>query len=382
MIVAAFLPNIISNALFIVAAFYIMADYRRRARIFYMPHIKLLFGMFLFSFFIAAFYKNYEGMGLTLALLVLLTDGLYLRTFMTRRLLNQLLDVACIMSLPGILMAVFQKAATFVVNPSYRPVSFYFNANYFGMMIEFTVLIALYRAYTNRQFRPLYAVVVCMNLMGLYLCGSMSALVAMTCGVLLFLLYKHRYKVTLLYVTAMGAAFYVVNTYLPWLYPRMSAIGTTTDQRLSIWHGAILGFLQTPIFGRGMHTYNIIHDIFGTYPTYHCHNLILDCLLNYGIVGSAILAVVTLYYLREVIHQFRTRKACNAVLMFTVIFIVTLIHGCTDVTICWTQTGMLFLIAFSATGICTKKEPDPIAIASYRGYFSQPEVTAGYLIKD
>jgi O-antigen ligase len=375
-----FLPSSICGIAIVAAAFYVMADYQRRERAFRTPYMKLLFSTFVLSFFVAASYRNYVGMAMTLMLLAMLVYSMYLRSIMDRVLFHKLLDLACLMSIPAIVVAIVQKAVTFASDPSYRPVSFFINANYFGMMIEFTVLIALYRAYTNRKFIPLYAVIIGMNMLGMYLCGSMSALAAMSCGIIVFLLYKRRYKLSALYVAAL-LAFFLVNHFLPSIFPRVEAIGSTTDQRISIWHGAVIGISQTPLFGRGLRAYSIIHDSLGTYATYHCHNLYLDCLLNFGVVGCTVFLIFFGWHLRDVLHQVRTHTAGNAVLLFLAALLVTLLHGCTDVTICWTQTGMLFLILFSATGI-RAGEARKAAASSARSYSRRLKVSVGYLMKE
>ncbi|WOC31065.1 MULTISPECIES: O-antigen ligase family protein [Caproicibacterium] len=377
-----FLPGSVSGVAIVLAAFYVMVDYRRREIVFQAPFMKLLFGFFVLSFFVAAGYKNYMGMVMTLMLMAMLVYGMYLRCTVERRVFNRMLDIVCVMSIFAVLVAVVQKAAVFAVNPNYRPVSFFTNANYFGTMIEFTVMVVLYRAFTNRQFGPLYVAVLGINLIGMYLCSSMSALGAMSVGVVAFLLYKRQYKYSGFYVAALLLFFYA-NHFLPGLFPRVEAISSTTDQRLSIWHGALIGISQTPILGRGLRAYSMIYDSVGTYATYHCHNLYLDCLLNFGIVGCTVFVLFGLYYLRDVVRQIRVRSASNAALLFLAVLTVTLVHGFTDVTVSWTQTGMLFLIAFSATGLrSAQKEPTHAALLSKYGYFVQPELSVGYLLKE
>ncbi|MCH3972096.1 MAG: O-antigen ligase family protein [Oscillospiraceae bacterium] len=373
-----YLPSSVCGIMIIVAAFYVMADFQKREKVFNSPYFKLLFGFLTLSFFVAACYKNYSGMVMTLMLMGMLVYGMYLRTVMVRPLFDKMLDLACLMSVPAVLVAIFQKAATFASNPSYRPVSFFENANYFGMMVEFTVAIILYRALRNHRFLPLYTVILGMNFLGLYLCSSMSALAAMTCGVLAFLLYKRRNKLAGLYIGVV-VLFFAANRVLPQLFPRIEAITYTTDQRLSIWHGALQGIAQTPLLGRGMRAYSMIHEAFGTYPTYHCHNLYLDCLLNFGIIGSAVLVIFGVHYLREIVHRIRRKHACNADLLFLSVMVMTLVHGCTDVTISWTQTGMLFFILFSATGICIKKKSAVPATSRSYYYTSTSRVSPGYM---
>ena len=345
-----FLPWVVSIVTIWFAAIYVMVDYRRRAAATRSPFMKVLLGMLLFNFFVAAYYRNYMGVIMVLGFLAMVMYGSYVRTIMTRPLLHRMADFACLMSLAGILVAVVQKIAMFPSSHSYRPTSFYFNANYFGMMIEFTVLIAIYRAYTNRKARPFYAIVVLANLVGMYLCGSMSGLMVMVCGVLLFLLLKRRNMVCGLFVLVM-LLFLVASKGVPELLPREGDVDTTMAQRLSIWHGALQGIAQQPLFGHGMMAYSMMNHEFGTYPTYHCHDLYLDVLLNFGILGAVVFTVVFASQITRIIRQMRAGASGNASLLVIVMTAMVLLHGVTDVTVIWTQTGMLYLLIFAASGI-------------------------------
>ena len=133
-----FLPWVVSIVTIWFAAIYVMVDYRRRTAATRSPFMKLLLGMLLFNFFVASYYRNYMGVIMVLGFLAMVMYGSYVRTIMTRPLLHRMADFACLMSLAGILVAVVQKIAMFPSSHAYRPTSFYFNANYFGMMIELT----------------------------------------------------------------------------------------------------------------------------------------------------------------------------------------------------------------------------------------------------
>ena len=49
--------------------------------------------------------------------------------------------------------------------------------------------------------------------------------------------------------------------------------------------------------------------------------------------------------------RFQTNVCKNRNILVLVMFSAVLIHGCTDVTIFWIQTGMLFLLVYTSTGI-------------------------------
>ena len=58
---------------------------------------------------------------------------------------------------------------------------------------------------------------------------------------------------------------------------------------MSIWSGAIGSIMDAPWFGRGYNTYARIHDLYGSYSiAKHSHNLLLELLMDFGFVGTAV----------------------------------------------------------------------------------------------
>ncbi len=49
----------------------------------------------------------------------------------------------------------------------------------------------------------------------------------------------------------------------------------------------------------------MIWEQFGGYKTYHCHNLALDTLLNFGIVGAVAVCIYIGSYIRSLVLRFR-----------------------------------------------------------------------------
>ena len=122
------------------------------------------------------------------------------------------------------------------------------------------------------------------------------------------------------------------------------------DQRLSIWHTALQGILQHPLFGQGPVTYEMIYTQFSGYATHHAHNLILDTFLNYGVVGASLIGFFLLYQLRLVIRRIRRGISSSTGVLLLVMTFATFAHGMTDTTVMWLQTGLLFLLVYSRWG--------------------------------
>lgn len=337
-------------------------NYRVRVKAFRAPYTKLIFGFLIIWFFVAAIYNNYLGMAYTMLIYAIFTAGLYLRSVMTRSLFHEALDAACVGSLWCAAVAVLQKFATLASAPNYRPVSVFTNANYYGMMIEFIVVIALYRIFTNPARTSFYAAVMGANFVGLYLTASCSSLVAMLCAVLVMILYKNNRKLTAAFFLAVAAGV-AVSLLFPVILPRSSdAIETTLSQRISIWMTALHGIRQHPLLGRGAETYQMIYERFGGYKTYHSHNLALDMVLNFGIVGTSVVCVYLFLQVRLLAARIRHNVYSEMNVLVFAALAAIVVHGITDVTILWIQTALLFFLLVSSLGIGSVYSEEEISL--------------------
>ena len=182
LVLSLFFPFYVSVVTVGAVAVMTMVNYRMRTRALESPYGKLLMGVLIAPFFVSAIYNNYMGMLYSMLVLAAVVCAFYLRSVMTGALFNRMMDAACVASVFCAAIAFVQKAASFAVSPDYRPVSMFSNANYYGMMIEFLVIITLYRIFTNSKERIFYGVVIAINLIGLYLCASMSACMGLLCA--------------------------------------------------------------------------------------------------------------------------------------------------------------------------------------------------------
>ncbi len=345
-----FLPYVITAGVLILSCIYILLHKKQRRTILKVPYGRVLIGFFGISALLSAYYGNHLGIACCFGIFTIYVCAFYLRSVMTYSLFYLMMDTACAGSVLAALFAIYQKLSQYSTMPTYRPESFFLNPNYYGAIIEFIVIIAIYRADINLPGRPFYAAVIGINLIGLYLCASMSAWTAMTAGVLVFLLLKKKYKIAAIYLTIL-ILFILACNFIPSLFPRFNSIDDTTSNRMDVWWGAFHGFLDTPMLGRGPMAYTIVSKELGTYSTYHCHNLFLDMMLNYGIIGCGVFLTFMIAQVKQLWKRLK-RKAYKGITLLTVsLTIAVLIHGITDVTIFWIQTGLLFMLAYTGTGI-------------------------------
>ena len=346
-----FAPFYLSVVVTSAIAIMTMMNCKTRAKAFSAPYTKFLLGFLIIPFFVSATYNNYWGMIYAIMIIAIVICGFYVRSVMTRQLFNSAMDLACVASVWCTAIAVYQKVTAYAAAPSYRPISAFHNANCYGMMIEFIVIISMYRIFTNARYKRYYLAVIGVNLVGLYLCASLSAFIAMSFAVMTILLLKGKYKLVraLLLFAAIAA---VIGIAFPAIFPRgAGAIDSTWEQRISIWTTAIKGIEQHPLLGTGALSYQMICDQFGGYKTYHCHNLLLDTLLNFGFVGLGAIGLYALTQLKLLALRFKNNICSNMNILLVAALVAIAVHGMTDVTIFWIQTGMLFMLMFSSTGI-------------------------------
>lgn len=377
--VSIFLPFYFSLVTVSCIAFMTIVKCRIRTKAFSAPYTKLIFAFLVGSFFVAAVYNNYKGMAYSILIYAIVICGLYFRSVMTRKLYHMALDTACAASIWCAVTAIVQKAVVYSTAPNYRPVSVFTNANYYGMMIEFVVIIALYRIFTNPDRAPFYTVVIGMNFAGLYLTASCSSVAAMLCAAAVFLLYKRRSKVTAFFFAAVAVCA-AVFFFFPQVVPRSSmAIETTVEQRLSIWSAAWRAFEKAPVFGRGATAYQMIWEQFGGYQTYHCHNLALDTLLNFGVVGAAAVCVYLGYHVHLLVMRFRYRVCRDMDVLAAAALAAVLVHGLTDVTIVWIQTAALFFLIVSSVGIGSAYFEEKVRVPQLSPLLEERSAQAAYL---
>ena len=348
--VSIFFPYYVSVAAIIIIAFMTVVNYEKRAEAFRDPYSIWIVLFFVFTALVGQVYNNHIGTLYSIFTAAILTASFYIRSFMTRQLFNNVMDTACFCSVACAVVAILQKVSTFAANPSYRPTSTFLNANYYGMMIEFVVLIAMYRMFTNAQNRNYYLMVIAFNLVGLYLSASMSAVMALACAVAVMLLCRGRYRVVAA-LCALGAVVVAASFLFPEIFPRVALIDQSWEQRLDIWRTAVKGIRHHPMFGQGAMAYQLACNEFFGYKTYHAHSLYLDTLLNYGFVGAGAIAFYLAAQVKILILRFRNNICTNMNVLLVAVGTAILIHGFTDVTIFWVQTALMFLLVFSSTGI-------------------------------
>lgn len=227
---------------------------------------------------------------------------------------------------------------------SERADSVFFNPNYYALICIFIILIALYRLFISKQRLFLISTII-INFYGIILSQSRAAMPALMIGVSIFIwcLIPKRYRKLF-----WRSVFIICMIGIPLLHllPRFDIqknINDLVDIRFQIWEVSWQHFFKTSLIGSGPLTYMSIYSMYQSYKTEHAHNLFLDSLLNYGVIGSLLLLYV-FSYLTTRIHVLQNRPL--RALAFSFLGVV-LAHGMLDVSILWVHTLFIFLIVIS-----------------------------------
>ena len=297
----------------------------------------------------AALNQNLLGALVGLAMSIMIIIGAFIQSVMTHRLFKKAIIIACLGSIFAFAIAVIQSS--FYYEAESRFSSVFVNPNYYATIIEFVVILCVYALLQKPQgkYVAFYCITVALNIIGLYLCGCRSALFALGIAVAFMLFINKRYKLLFLFL---GIASLILASTV--LFPevfRVENISQDFSTRASIWKLAIRSIKTSPLLGFGPMAYmDISMSTFSYAP--HAHNIFLDSLLNYGIIGIGLLAVYVYSTIKPLFSTHKMTSHDNSLLyLLSGIFLAILVHGATDVTILWPQTGLLFLFIWGATGI-------------------------------
>ena len=318
---------------------------------------------------VSLFYQNYLGILVTVGILMLGSFAVYYRQHISAESFEFFMDTTLILSLVAALVAIIQY---FIIlhrfnidgfeliifnTPKNRVDSFYFNANYYAMMIEFWVGIAFYKILRLTQeehvnFKKIggYCIIILINLFTLVLSGCRTAWPAMLAGLAIMLLFAHFYKLFGLIVAGGMASAGFLFTHKSYI-PRASNITKYLGVRQKIWRAALASIKDHPLFGEGPLTYMHIWKQYNGHNTQHAHNIFLDPPLSFGIVGILLILPYFISCIKRTYITYKLHKNDTLVALIIGLIVMTYIHGLLDYTIFFIQTSFTLFMVISSFDI-------------------------------
>ena len=318
---------------------------------------------------ISLFYQNYLGILVTVGIMMLGSFAVYYRQHISAESFEFFMDTTLILSLVAALVAIIQY---FIIlhrfnidgfeliifnTPKNRVDSFYFNANYYAMMIEFWVGIAFYKILRLTQeehvnFKKIggYCIIILINLFTLVLSGCRTAWPAMLAGLAIMLLFAHFYKLFGLIAAGGMASAGFLFTHKSYI-PRASNITKYLGVRQKIWRAALASIKDHPLFGEGPLTYMHIWKQYNGHNTQHAHNIFLDPPLSFGIVGILMILPYLISCIKRTYITYKLHKNDTLVALIIGLIVMTYIHGLLDYTIFFIQTSFTLFMVISSFDI-------------------------------
>lgn len=348
--VALFLPVYVAGAALAAVLIYLAVQRRLIPLLRSAPHGPFLAAFAALSIVVPLCYRNWLGLLADVGFVLILLIGLYARSVMTPQAFKGVLDIGCLMSYPACAVALVQYALWGDV-PFYRTPSLFENANYYAMIVEFVLAFCLYRLLQPQsgRRRVFYGLTILVNLAGLYICDCRTAFGVLAVMAPVMLLLARRWRAFWCLVGA-GLAFVAAVVWLaPGLIPRADAILPDLGIRMGHWQNALRGIADHPLLGQGGMTYRLVLQRYGGFPVVHAHSVYLDPVLNYGVLGAALLVGYLSSYLTGILRLFRQGHRLEGMLAAGVVTAI-LVHGLLDVTIFWVQTGALAALVLGVVG--------------------------------
>ena len=380
LVVAAFFPWAVAFALLGVIVIWLLIAKRTRTLIFAdRKAVKWLAPFVPLALIPPASHGNWLGVACGVGVLLFFALFLYLRRALNPQRIDTAFNLVCLLSSFAAVYAVIEKlvyikwpalAEGSIVLPSndeLRCASLFGNPNEYSSVIVIAVLIAAHMFLEKKGNRWLYAVCIGFNLVGMLLCASLMGILELYFGLFALLLLRKEWKWVAAYgsLTAIGGA---ALWLLPKLLPHLAVAGNSFDLRMRIWKLSVIMLEKAPLFGRGILSYwkfspdYVGQDLgFKVRVTTNAHNLLLDGLLSFGVIGTALLVVYLVKLLRPALRRYRdgSGRGLSAIMLAAVVG--ALVHGVCDVTILWPQVTVLFFLVFAASVYVRENQGEKIS---------------------
>lgn len=302
---------------------------------------------------VAFFNRNIMGIAVAIGFFAIMVLYTFFRQNITQSTMETVFSAVCVMVYPAFAQAIVEVLTAPEGTGVYRCTAYFANANYFGALMAAIIIICAYKV-LNGCGKPFYFVTAFFALINIYFSASLFAIVEVIVGIAVYLLFSKHYRLFCLMVIV-GSLGLLLITNVPQLLPRLYESGNATGYRVRIWGVAIREISSHPLFGRGFMTYNIIKDLYeGSYTTVHGHNIMIDSLLNFGIVGTVLLLILIYYIVRRIVAVYLCNKNSKTAAVSIAFLAAIVAHSFTDITFFWLQTGIFYVMVLAAPA-CEEK---------------------------
>lgn len=323
------------------------------------PGYRFLYPLSVLAFFVSCFYQNIYGILISIGFLFVFLYMAYVRKHLNHELFKYILEMMIFCSLFVNIIGLFQfKTISNMMgysfldfhlfnSPKRRISATFLNANYYAMVLEFLIICCMVRFVQCQQWKNKikYVLIGIINLVMIYLTGCRAAFLPFVIMVptFLFLSKEKKWAWTSIACIALASILIYIK---PDIIPRLSDI-STVGSRFKIWNCAWTSIQNHPLFGLGPFGYSVAHVLYDGHVAPHAHNIYIDSLVSYGIVGSIFVLLSSLCILKDFCWIYRWKEHPEYFAMGIAFILVILIHGTMDVTILNLCTGCMALLVLN-----------------------------------
>lgn len=349
LVLSIFTHYIVTGAVMVFCAGFFLIRKRSRRAIFAQKYGYVGYAFCLLTAVVALICKNYVGALCSLGAFVIFVVGIHAHNVMTKKSYEITLNICCACGALTAVAVIVEKLI-FLKVPHYYCKAGFFNSNYLATTLSAVVIICAYKVITRHGNIFYFYAIAAFCAVGMYLSGSMFIWVELLIGVSVLLSLTRRHNLLSIFLILVAFACAIVY-FVPEIFPRFEQSEQTTYNRILIWEFSLHSLKSSLLFGHGFLSYmHLIQGVPGAYFTTHAHNVILEPLLSFGIIGSAMLLIFLFLYYRKLLvcKSFLRHSHINALVLS--LTAAVLVHGLIDMTMLWIQTGMLYAIVMSGVG--------------------------------
>ena len=350
--IAMYLPFYIGFAFLAFNLFYYIYTNQIGKIVKEIARTKFLFVFIVYSIVVSVIHQNSYGLMASIAILIFCMFFLFYRNKLTKTLFKDSIRVIVIMTGLTFIATIAKYGILFLQNDmslmalaeysaENREISNYFNSNYYAMVCEMMIIVTGYLAHKSKKkiHRVLYICLTILAFGALILTGSRSGLAT---AVLLLVLMNLKLTKTKIGWIEVGIALFIGINIIgeTGLFPRFGTMEHAVGLREKIWREALRIIDQNWLTGVGpLGIHSEVHSI-GSRVVHHSHNIILDGLVNFGVMGIALIFPFA-KRIRDEVHHAKKSPYYTVILFLTAVIII---HGMVDVTIFWHQTAFIYSI--------------------------------------
>lgn len=376
MVLSLFLPYIPGLIILVLGLIYLLITKQLKEAMNTPLFKNYAFVFSIYSLLVSLFHENLLGAGQSLGMVVVVFFTAFYRKNVNERLFTFIIDLCCLLSIGCFVYGLFEYAQIverlgynffdFIIfdAPKDRVEATFFNANYYAQIIQFIILMCVYKILNTKKWHRIvyYASTIFCNLFALYLTGCRTAWLSFVITIP-FMFYVNNYKKTFYCIVGVMGIAMLALLIKPDLFPRFDSILSSFATRVKIWSTGIEGIKDNPLFGLGPGGYKLIFEQYGGHPTNHSHNIFIEVVLSFGIIGLLIASKFVVPVIKETIDIIKNKIDMKLAGLIICFIITVFIHNFFNYSIFWSQTGLLFIIVLNST-VIYKEENQSIEVSS------------------